>query len=119
VALLSILGGAASAADAPEVPVIDGGLGTCSVIFTVTDSEKKPIYNAKINVTVYYGFLRLHKTELQVGTNSDGKARVIGLPEKVKKPLEFQVTNGPLSKTIMHNPATKCGAAIEVVLGTQ
>jgi len=53
------------------------------------------------------------------GTNSDGKARVIGLPDKVRKALEFQITNGSLSKTIMHNPSTKCGATIEVDLGTK
>jgi len=119
VALLSILGSAAIAANTPEVPLIDGGMGTCSVNFTVTDSEKRPIYSAKIDVIVYYGFMRLHKTELQIGTNSEGKARVIGLPEKVKKPLEFHITSGLLSKTIMHNPSTKCDAAIEVALGTK
>lgn len=119
VALLFILGDAAIAPNTPEVPVIDGGLGSCSANFTVTDNEKKPIYNAKIDVVLRYGFIGLRKSELQVGTNSDGKARVTGLPEKAKKPLEFRITSGPLSKTILHNPSAKCDANFEVVLGTK
>ncbi len=104
---------------AQEVPVVDGHLGSCSATFTVTDEQKKPIYDAKIDVTMRYGFMGLHKTELQVGTDSDGKARVAGIPEKVKKPLEFRITSGELSKTIKYSPAPKCHASFEVVLGAK
>ena len=113
-----ILGGALIAAQKPEVPVVDGHIGGCSATFTVMDTERKPVYDAKIDVVVRYGFLGLHKTELQVGTNSDGKARVAGLPERVKKPLEFVITKGELSKTIMVDPSAKCDATFEVTLGT-
>jgi hypothetical protein len=119
VALVFILGAAAVAADKPEVPEINGMVGSCSANFTVTDTEKKPIYNAKIEVVIRYGFGGLHKSELQIGTNSEGKARVIGLPEKVKKPLEFRISSGPLSKTVLVNPTEKCDASVEVVLGAK
>lgn len=116
-ACLLILAGALIAAQKPEVPVVDGHVGACSATFTVTDSGKKPVYDAKINVVIRYGFAGLHKTELQVGTNSDGKARVAGLPERVKKPLEFVITKGELSKTIQVDPAAKCDGNFEVTLG--
>jgi len=114
-----ILGTAAVGAGMPEVPVIDAGLGPCSVNFVVTDSENKPIYNAKIDVTIRYGFMGTHKSELEVGTDSDGKARVTGLLEKMKKPLEFHITSGSLTKTVTHNPTSKCDANVNVTLGAK
>ncbi|HYK89889.1 MAG TPA: hypothetical protein VE398_14025 [Acidobacteriota bacterium] len=115
--LAVVLGGAVIAAIAQEVPVVDGHLGPCSATFTVTGSEKKPIYDAKIEVVIRYGFMSLHKYTLQVGTNSEGKARVAGIPEKTKKPLEFRITFGQASKTVEFDPALKCSASFEVVLG--
>jgi hypothetical protein len=109
----------AIADEKPEVPVINGMVGSCSVNFTVTDSDKKPIYNAKIDVIIRYGFRGFHKSELQIGTNSEGKARVIGLPDKVKKPLEFRVSSGTLSKTVPVNTTEKCDSSVEVVLGPE
>ena len=106
-----------SVAGDAQVPVVDGHLGSCSVVFTVLDKDKKPVYDAKIDVVVRYGLMGLHKSELEVGTNSDGKAKVAGLPERSKKPLEFQVTHGTLSKTVQHDPSKKCEASIEVILG--
>jgi hypothetical protein len=108
---------AALAAEEPEVPVINGMVGSCAANFTVLDAGKKPIYNAKIEVVLRHGFAGMRKSELQVGTNSEGKARVIGLPEKAKKDLEFKVSSGSLSKTVLINPQEKCTATVEVVLG--
>jgi len=113
------LAAAATDRDKPEVPVINGMAGSCSANFTVTDTDKKPIYNAKIEVVIRYGFVGMHKSELQIGTNSDGKARVTGLPEKVKKPLEFRVSSGSLFKTVPVNPTEKCDSSLEVVLGPE
>jgi hypothetical protein len=110
---------AAPAAEEPEVPVINGMVGSCSANFTVLDAGKKPIYNAKIEVVIRHGFAGIRKSELQVGTNSEGKARVIGLPEKAKKALEFTVSSGSLSKTVLLNPQEKCTASVEVVLGVE
>src|SRR6267378_5896151 len=105
--------------NSPEVPVVDGGLGSCRADFTVKDEAGKPIYNAKVNVTIKSGFLNRKKTELQVGTNSDGKARVTGLPNLPKKPLEFQIKSGTVSKTITDDPSTNCTAVYEVTLSVR
>src|SRR5258708_133972 len=110
------LGAQVVADNAPEVPVVDGGLGSCRADFTVRDEAGKPLYNAKINITLRYGFLNKRKTELEVGTNSDGKARVTGLPNLPKKPLEFQIKSGTVSKSVEDDPSTNCNAVYEVTL---
>jgi hypothetical protein len=100
----------------PEVPVVDGALGSCKADFTVKDEAGKPIYNAKIHITLKYGFLNKRKTELEVGTNSDGKARVTGLPNLPKRPLEFEIKSGTVSKAVTDDPSTTCNAVYEVTL---
>jgi hypothetical protein len=108
--------GASSSANEPEVPVVDGGLGSCKADFTVKDGEGKPIFNAKINVLIRYGFLGLHKTELEAGTNSEGKARFTGLPNRARKPMEFVVKSGTVSKTVTDDPAETCNAVFDVTM---
>jgi len=108
--------GAAMAANAPGVPSVDGGIGPCRADFTVKDGSSKPLYNAQIEVVIHYGFLNLRKTDLQVGTNSDGKARFTGLPEFIKKPLAFHVKSGTVSKTVLDDPSTTCNATYNVIL---
>lgn len=101
---------------AQEIPKIDGGVGACRADFTVRDGEKKPIYNAQISVQLRYGFMNMRKTDLQVGTNSDGKARFTGLPNFPKKPLAFHIKSGTVSKTVTDDPETNCNAVYDVVL---
>ena len=105
-----------SAPQAQDVPKIDGGVGSCRADFTVRDGEKKPIYNAEISVQLRYGFMNMRKTDLQVGTNSDGKARFTGLPNFPKKPLAFHIKSGTVSKTVTDDPSTNCNAVYDVVL---
>jgi hypothetical protein len=104
------------AADSPEVPVVDAGLGSCRADFLVKDSAGKPIFNAKVSLTIKYGFLSKRKTQVEVGTNSDGKARVTGLPSLPKKPLEFFIKSGTVSTTVTDDPETNCNAVFEVTL---
>jgi hypothetical protein len=108
--------GAAVAAQAPEVPSIDGGIGPCRADFTVKDGSGKALYNAKINVVLKYGFMNMRKTDLEVGTNSDGKARFTGLPNFPKKPLAFHVKSGTGSRTVTDDPSTNCNAVFDVTL---
>ena len=105
-------------AHAADVPVIKGELGPCSADFTVTDSASKPLYDAKIHISVRHGFMNKRKSDLEIGTNSDGKARVEGLPGKVKRPLEFQIRHEQRVQSLTHDPAADCHANITVVLGT-
>jgi hypothetical protein len=100
-----------------DVPVTDGGAGPCSVEFTVTDSDAKPVFSALINVHIAYGFAGLHKLDMSVYTNTQGKGKFTGIPATVRKPpLEFRATKGPLAGTATMNPALECQAKRQIVL---
>lgn len=99
-----------------EVPVVDGGIGPCRADFTVKDEAGKPIYDAKIKITLRYGIFNKRKMDLEIGTNSEGKARIIGLPDSPRKPLEFQIKSGTVSKSIEDDPSTNCTAVYEITL---
>lgn len=101
---------------ANNIPNISADVGPCSVDFTVEDAAHKPIYDAKIKVLVRYGFMSVRKIELEIGTNSDGKARLLGLPSRSKKPLEFRITHGEKSKTVEYDPLARCNANYTVTL---
>jgi hypothetical protein len=101
----------------PEVPAVNAGVGACSADFLVRDASGAPLYNAQVGLTVHYGFLGLRKTEVQVGTNGDGRARVTGLPAKTKKPLAFTVRYKHWVKPVADEPAANCHARFDVRLG--
>jgi len=105
-------------ADSPEVPVVDAGLGSCRADFLVKDGSDKPLFNAKISLTIKYGFLSKRKSEVEIGTNSDGKARVTGLPNLPKKTLEFSIKSGDVSTTVTDDPSTNCNATFNVTMTT-
>lgn len=115
-ALFLFLCGSLLAAQSEQVPVVDGALGSCRADFTVKDNSDKPIYNAKIHVLIKYGFLNKRKTDLEVGTNGDGRARVTGLPNMPKRPLEFSIKSGTVEKTISDDPSENCNAKFDVTL---
>lgn len=117
--LLLLVGGGLLTAKAAEVPVIKGEAGPCTADFTVTDSSSKPLYDAKIRVIVRYGFMSKRKADLEIGTDSNGKARIEGLPDKVKRPLEFHVRFAQQTKSVAQDPASNCHANFPVVMGTQ
>jgi hypothetical protein len=102
--------------DWKKIPVIDGGAGKCSVDFSVTDGAGHPVYDAKINVHIAYGFMGVRKLDLQLGTNSDGKARFQGLPGKVRQPLTFVATKDDLQGSASYDPADECKATHDIVL---
>lgn len=110
--------GAASLAGSPsDVPSVSAGVGPCSADFIVVDAAKKPIYNANIHVKVNFGFMGKRNTDLQIGTNSDGKAHIEGLPNKIKKPpLEYTIQSGDLTKTVTNDPAADCHPYFNVTL---
>jgi hypothetical protein len=107
---------ATPAADPKSVPIIDGGIGTCSADFTVTDADGAPVYAAKIKVHIAYGFMYVRKLDLEVGTNADGKARFTGLPERVKHGLYFEASEGDRSAEAFDEPATTCKNQFTVAL---
>jgi hypothetical protein len=106
----------AQTADPNSIPVIDGGIGSCSADFTITDNAGAPIYDAKIKVHIAYGFMYLHKLDLEIGTNAAGKARFTGLPERTKDGLFFRAYSGDREGSVFDDPAKTCKAAFTVPL---
>ena len=106
-------------ATAADVPQISADAGPCWVEFTVTGAANKPIYLAKINTVVRYGFMSKRKTELELSTDSNGKGKFTGLPHDPKKPLAFTITYQDQSKTVRHDPATNCHATFDVSLASK
>jgi hypothetical protein len=100
----------------PDVPTVNAGIGSCRADFNVKDGEGKPLYNAKIDITIKYGFMNMRKAQLEAPTNTNGQARFTGLPNFSKKPLEFVISSGTISKTETDDPATNCNAVYNVTL---
>lgn len=100
--------------DPHSVPVVDGGIGPCSVAFTVKDQSGSPVYNSRIRVHIAYGVF--HKMDLEVGTNVDGKARFNGLPNRVKRPpLEFSATKDGLEGSATYDPGTEACTSAKAI----
>src|SRR5271169_230447 len=103
-------------ADPQSVPTIDGAIGTCSADFIVTDANGAPVYAAQIKVHIAYGFMYLRKLDLEVGTNSEGKARFTGLPDRVKHGLFFEASEADRTAEAFDDPAATCKNQFTVVL---
>ena len=118
-ALNLLFAGVMLAAQQQQVPVpqVNANLGPCTVDFTVSEGNNKPLFNAEISVKISYGFMGVKKMDLKVGTNNEGKARFVGLPEKVHNPpLAFVVQAKGLTKTVNYWPSVKCQARYSVVM---
>jgi hypothetical protein len=102
--------------DPKSVPVIDGGVGPCSADFTITDNAGAPIYAAKIDVHIAYGFMYLRKLDLEVSTNVEGKARFTGIPDRLKRGLMFHASEGDRAGEAFDDPGTTCKAQLTIAL---
>src|SRR5271169_1069789 len=102
--------------DPKSVPVLDGGIGPCTADFTVNDPAGAPVYAAKIKVHIAYGFMNARKLDLEVGTNIDGKARLTGLPDRLKHGLYFHASEGDLTGEAFGDPANTCKAQFTITL---
>src|SRR6185369_5806733 len=101
------------AADAPK---ISADLGSCSADFHVVDVAGKPIYNARVHTLIRSGAFGMRKLDLEIRTDSDGKASIINLPEVSKRPIMFEVSNGTLTNSVAFEPDKQCRAKYEVSL---
>jgi hypothetical protein len=100
-----------------DIPVTDGTSGPCSIDFSVTDSDGKPVYAARIDVHLAYGAFGAHKLDMGVYTNSEGKARFAGIPARVRKPpIEFNAKKDDLVGVATMDPATECQARHDIVM---
>jgi hypothetical protein len=102
--------------DSKTVSEVDAGLGPCTADFVITDDAGKAVYAAYVRVHIAYGFMNLHKFDLEVGTNSEGKARFIGLPENSKQGFFFRASEGSREGTAFDDPSKTCKAQFTVVL---
>jgi hypothetical protein len=102
--------------DAKAIPVIDGGAGPCSADFTITDANGAPVYAAKVKVHIAYRFGGFHRLDLELSTDSNGKARFTGLPDRVKRGLYFEASEGDRSGEAFDDPSTNCKATFTVAL---
>jgi hypothetical protein len=105
-----------SKADSKTVSEVDAGLGPCTADFIIANEAGEPVYAANVRVHLAYGFMSLHKFDLQVGTNAEGKARFIGLPENPKQGLFFRASDADREGTAFDNPSKTCKAQFTVVL---
>lgn len=106
---------APQAPSAPELPVLNARLGGCSADFTVKDAEGTPVYLALVHVRVRYGAMGIKRIDLEVGTNSEGRARITGLPDKAR-PMTYDVTKDDKKTTVDQDVAKTCEATLEVTL---
>ena len=65
---------------------------------------------------IAYGFLNAHKLDLEVGSNSDGKARFTGLPNRLNHGLYFEASEADRTAEAFDDPAKTCKAQFTVVL---
>jgi hypothetical protein len=115
-ALVLCIPALAQTPDPKSIPVIDGGLGPCTADFTITDTNNKPVYLAKIKVRIAYGFMNARKLDLEVSTNVDGKARFTGLPDRVKRGLFFEASEGDRIGNAFDDPSKTCQAQFAITL---
>ena len=104
------------AVNSQEVPVLKANLGgDCSADFVVRGAEGQPVYNATIHVRVRYGPLSMKRSDLEIGTNAEGKARIEGLPTKAR-PLAYEISKDKTKGAVMQDVATMCHGAFDVSL---
>jgi hypothetical protein len=106
-----------AAEDSHQIPVMDGGAGPCSLELTVSGPDEKPVYDAKVKVHINYGFGGFHKLDLEAGTNSDGKVKFTGLPDRVHRPpLEFDASKGNLQGEVTFDPQAECQGKHDIAM---
>ena len=112
-----LLSRAQATAPNEKVPVMEGGVGPCSIELTVLGGDGKPVYAATVKVHIKYGFGGIRRLDLEAGTNSDGKVRFAGLPAKVQRPpLEFHASKDEFAGVAAFDPSTECQAKHDITL---
>jgi hypothetical protein len=114
--LLLITPALAQTPDPHSIPAVDAGIGQCSADFTITDTDNKPIYAAKVKVHISYGFAGARKLDLEVGTNVDGKARFTTLPDRLKHGLFFEASEGERTGNAFDDVNKTCQAQFTIAL---
>lgn len=113
---LALLTAQTSAPKADDVTLMKANLGgSCSADFTVKDADGKPVYGALVHVLIRYGFAGVKHADLEVGTSSQGKARIEGMPNKAR-PMTYDIKKDDKKAEAMQDVADMCHATFEVAL---
>ena len=110
-----VLAAALQNAGAQEVTILKANLGDCSADFVVRGADGRPVYNATIHVRVRYGFMNVKRSDLEIGTNAEGKARIEGLPSKAK-PLAYDIRKDTATAAVMQDVEAMCHASFDIAL---
>ncbi|HVJ05393.1 MAG TPA: hypothetical protein VM578_06960 [Candidatus Saccharimonadales bacterium] len=95
---------------------ISADMGTCSALITVTGTDSKPVYNAKVSTRIHYGMMGVKKLDLETFTSANGQVRIVKLPEVPKKPVYIYITKDDKWATVEFQPDIRCRANFDVVL---
>lgn len=114
--LLFTLPGGILSQSAAAPAQISADLGPCSALLTVTGTDGKPVYGAKVTARVRYGMMGVKKLDLEAFTGPDGKLKIAKLPDSLKKPMFILVAKDDKSDQVEFKPAERCNATFEVHL---
>ena len=95
---------------------IAADLGGCSALITVTGSNSKPVFNAKVSTRIRYGLFGTKKLDLEVYTSASGQVKIVGLPDPAKRPISFQIGKGEKLETLEFKPDSSCQGIFNVQL---
>jgi hypothetical protein len=109
-------GFAQSGTDAVPPTEISADLGNCSALITVTGADSKPIFNAKVSTRVHYGAFGVKRLDLETYTSADGQAKIVKLPEVLKKPVYIYISKDDKMETVEFKPDVHCHATFDVQL---
>jgi hypothetical protein len=99
-----------------SVPEINAEMGDCTADFRVTDTRQQPIYRAKLRTQIKYGFAGFRKLDLEIETNVDGEARLVGLPPKTREPLAVHADYNGRGTVVIVSPIQKCHGSYNAVI---
>jgi hypothetical protein len=72
---------------------------------------------ATVRVQVKYGFGGMRRLDLEAGTNSDGKVKFAGLPDRVQRPrLAFHASKDEFEGVAAFDPSTECRGKHDITL---
>jgi hypothetical protein len=95
---------------------ISADLGPCSALITVTRTNSKPVYAAKITARVLYGPFAVKKLDLEAFTGVDGQVKITHLPEIRKKTIRIYIRNDDDEQSVDLTPSSSCHSSFDVQL---
>jgi hypothetical protein len=95
---------------------ISADLGGCSALITVTGTDSKPVYNAKVTTRIRSGFMGAKKLDLEAYTSAAGQVKIVKLPEVPKKPVIIYIDKDGKTESVEFKPEVRCRATFDVQL---